>query len=69
MKRMTFKVTLVSILFLLLPSLPAHSAFITDSTAEMPRGTEFQLRYELDIPANRDFLVLGSSGLTGFLTR
>lgn len=33
------------------------------SMAEIPRGTIFKLRHELEIPANQDFLMLGKSVL------
>ena len=40
-----------------------HAASITDSILEIPAGSIFELRNELEIPANRDFIVLGKNRL------
>lgn len=42
-------------------ALPAQ--VVAESVLEIPRGTEFTLRYELEIPANRNFILLGSDKL------
>ncbi len=66
MKKKIFKRGLFILLLLFWPATGALAVSFSDSVIEMPEGTEFQLRYDLDIPANRDFILLGSDGLTGF---
>lgn len=39
------------------------AASLQDSILEIPKGTEFKLRNELEIPANRNFIVLGFNKL------
>lgn len=40
------------------------AASLQDSILEIPKGTEFKLRNELEIPANRNFIVLGFNKLS-----
>lgn len=45
--------------FLVLTQQPLFAASMADSILETPSGTTFTLRHELEIPANRDYIVLG----------
>ena len=47
-------------------SAPSLSASLSDPIIETPRGSIFQLRSELEIPANRDFMLLGKDQLVSF---
>lgn len=49
------------LLFAILMCAPAssHAASLGDSIMEIPEGTLFELRYELEIPANRDYIIVG----------
>ncbi len=49
--------------FLIGMPLTGVAADLNDSVLEIPDGTVFQLRYELEIPANRDYIILGQSVL------
>lgn len=49
------------LLVVLLFALPGQA--LAQSILEIPRGTEFTLRYELEIPANRNFILLGADQL------
>ncbi len=40
-----------------------QAASLSDSILEIPQGTVFELRNELDIPANRNFILLGKNQL------
>ncbi|NOQ93903.1 MAG: hypothetical protein GQ547_04615 [Methylophaga sp.] len=40
-----------------------QAASLSDSVLEIPKGTVFELRAELDIPANRNFILLGKNQL------
>lgn len=46
-------------LYLAAPFQALFAASLTDSILETPQGTSFILRYELEVPANRDYIVLG----------
>ncbi len=43
---------------------PLQAASLSDSVLEIPKGTLFELRHELEIPANRDFILLGYNRLS-----
>lgn len=43
---------------------PLFGSSLQDSILEIPKGTEFKLRNELEIPANRNFIVLGYNKLS-----
>jgi len=42
---------------------PLQAASLSDSILEIPQGTIFELRYELEVPANRNFILLGRNQL------
>jgi len=44
--------------------LPLQAASLADSILEIPRGSIFTLRAELEVPANRNFIELGRNELT-----
>ncbi len=66
MKRKNLNVLLFFLLLALLPSTQTVAVSEYDSVLDMPKGTRFKLRYDLTIPANRDFILLGQDGITGF---
>ena len=40
-----------------------QAASLSDSILEIPQGTVFELRHELEVPANRNFILLGKNRL------
>lgn len=57
------KKCLIVISSLLLSFNLLSAASPSDSVLEIPKGTLFKLRYELEIPANRNFILLGYNQL------
>jgi hypothetical protein len=58
------RIRIFAILTLLVGYSSLFAASLQDSILEIPRGAEFKLRNELEIPANRNFIVLGFNKLS-----
>jgi len=55
------KTILASLITFIMTSNTLFAASLGDSILEIPEGTTFTLRNELEIPANQDFFILGHS--------